>query len=54
VLALAAHLYRGGWTDHECEARCAEQADELLDIAASFPVGTVLGRRLDDCFARTD
>ena len=53
VLALAAHLYRGGWTDHGCEARCAEQADELLDIAAAFPVGTVLGRRLDDVIRST-
>lgn len=48
VLALADSLAQQGW-----EFRFADAiADELLNLAAYFPVGTVVERRLDDICAR--
>jgi hypothetical protein len=48
VLAFQTSLTDGGWPLSWAE----EVADENLDIAADLPVGTVIGRRLDEFLLR--
>ncbi len=46
ITAIASSVHQGGWTSEEKPAAVTELANELLDIADSYPVGAVLGNRL--------
>jgi hypothetical protein len=56
VTALASYLYQSGWTSEELPDDSREdiyaEVDELLALARFYPVGTVLGRRLDTIIPR--
>ncbi|RKS72405.1 hypothetical protein CLV35_2649 [Motilibacter peucedani] len=56
VIAVRAALEAHGWLrwlpDDECEQMVCAVVGQLLEVGRAFPVGTLVGRRLDDLVVR--